>query len=54
VEEIRAALQKVKSDGAFREQLVNNGFENLKRFSPERIGQQYLDLYKKVLNNTTI
>ncbi|MCR9054001.1 MAG: glycosyltransferase family 4 protein [Phaeodactylibacter xiamenensis] len=45
---IRTGVQRVLNDPAYREQLVAAGFENVKRFEPARIAQQYWSLYQKV------
>jgi glycosyltransferase involved in cell wall biosynthesis len=47
-EEIRAAVLKIINDPAYRESLVQKGFENVKRYNPEVIARQYLELYKAV------
>lgn len=48
VASIRGGLVKVMSDPAYRESLVSMGLENVKRFSPEEIARQYLELYLDV------
>ena len=48
VSAIRAGIRKVIDDDGYREDLVRRGFENVKRFDPERIAQQYLDLYRRI------
>jgi glycosyltransferase involved in cell wall biosynthesis len=48
---IRNGFQKVITDASYRETLVSNGFENVKRFSPEKIANQYQELYKEVAKN---
>jgi glycosyltransferase involved in cell wall biosynthesis len=48
VNSIRAGIQKVIKDVAYRESLVRKGIENVKRFSPEQIAKQYADLYREV------
>jgi glycosyltransferase involved in cell wall biosynthesis len=49
VKSIRAGIDRIVSDADFRGRLVEQGFENIKRFQPERIAQQYLSVYEKVL-----
>jgi hypothetical protein len=34
--------------GTLRQQLIARGFENVKRFTPERMVNDYLELYQKV------
>ncbi len=46
---IRDALQRIASDGEYRQRLVAAGFENVKRFSPKEIAEQYYQLYAAVL-----
>jgi glycosyltransferase involved in cell wall biosynthesis len=36
----------VIEDKGFREQLIARGRENVKRFDPERIARQYLEVYR--------
>ncbi len=42
---IRAGFLRVISDDAYRDQLIQNGFENRKRFTPARIASDYLQIY---------
>jgi len=54
VTSIRAGICKVIQDAAYRDQLVESGFENVKRFQIETIAAQYAKLYQSVhdtLNN---
>ena len=48
---IRAGIRRVMDDANYRERIILLGFENVKRFSPELIAQQYADLYKQVASN---
>ncbi len=50
VEEIRQGIEKLIMDEKLRKDLVNKGFENVKRFTPKAIAQQYADLYEKMVN----
>ncbi len=34
--------------GSTRQELIARGFENVKRFTPERMVKDYLELYQKV------
>jgi glycosyltransferase involved in cell wall biosynthesis len=45
-ESIREGILKVIHDQAYREDLVHKGFENVKRFAPEKISAQYAALYR--------
>ena len=49
VNSIREGVQKICNDEAYREQLIQNGFKNVKRFQPEYIAKQYIELYKEIL-----
>lgn len=46
--EIENAINLVINDSSYRNQLINKGFKNIKRFSPEVIKRKYLNLYEKV------
>jgi glycosyltransferase involved in cell wall biosynthesis len=46
---IREGLLKVIQDDSYREELIRKGFENIKRFHPDVIADQYYALYKSVL-----
>ncbi len=48
VQSIRNGILKIINDDEYRNDLVNRGFTNVKRFDPDRIALQYLDLYKEV------
>jgi glycosyltransferase involved in cell wall biosynthesis len=45
IAEIRDGFIKVISDTKYREQLIANGYNNVKRFSKETIAKQFCDLY---------
>ncbi len=54
---IRAGLERVTNDSQFREGIVAAGFENVRRFCPERIADMYFEVYQHVLaasNSDTI
>lgn len=51
IAEIRAGILKIKEDGEFRNQLMNRGLENIKRFEPNHISQLYEQLYEEVINS---
>lgn len=48
VASIREGFRRVIEDEAYRENLVAKGFENVKRFDPDAIARQYLELYQRV------
>jgi glycosyltransferase involved in cell wall biosynthesis len=45
---IRQGLLRLINDDNYRELLIERGFENVKRFEPQKIAFQYLELYKEV------
>ncbi len=48
VEEIRTGILRIIGDSQYREQLVINGINNARRYSPKLIAQQYAELYREV------
>jgi glycosyltransferase involved in cell wall biosynthesis len=50
VESIREAINRIIKDSSYRSALVQRGYENQKRFSPQQVASQYLDLYREVHN----
>lgn len=48
VDDIRKGIEKVNSDSHYREQLIIKGIENVKRFDPEVIANQYDELYNEI------
>lgn len=48
---IREGILKVIEDADYRNELVRNGFDNIKRFSPEAIAEQYATVYNEILYN---
>jgi len=46
---IRAGIERVASDAAYRERLIADGFANVKRYSREAIAAHYARLYERVL-----
>lgn len=46
---IRDAVLRIMSDAAIRERLMNYGYQNIPRFSPEKIAGEYLELYQGML-----
>jgi len=47
--EIRNAIIKILNDENLRNELIEKGKENVKRFSPAYIAQKYADLYEKMI-----
>jgi len=50
VDSIRQGIRRVISDAEYRNKLIENGFENAKRFDPKLIADQYFELYRKMAN----
>lgn len=48
--EIRKGVLELINNDSLREVLIKNGLENVKRFEPQKIANQYLELYNQVLN----
>ena len=46
---IRAGIIKIIDDDVFREQMVQDGFENVKRFDPDIVAGQYASLYEELI-----
>jgi len=45
---IRYAVIKMLDDDAYRKALIEKGRENIKRFEPEKIAEEYLEVYKSM------
>jgi glycosyltransferase involved in cell wall biosynthesis len=48
VEEIRAAILRIKNEPQLREELVRKGRENVERFRPEAVARQYAEIYRRL------
>lgn len=48
IDEIRDGIMKIIEDTSYRNQLIKKGFENVKRFDPEIIANQYKALYEEI------
>jgi len=48
--EIREAILKIIENENLRNDLIEKGLKNVKRFSPDFIGQKFADLYEKMLH----
>jgi glycosyltransferase involved in cell wall biosynthesis len=48
VDSIRKGFQKIIGDDGYREGLIQEGLENVKRFDPQEIANQYLGLYERI------
>jgi glycosyltransferase involved in cell wall biosynthesis len=49
VESIRAGIVKLLEDASLREKLVEKGYKNAARFQPSNIADQYLKLYRELI-----
>lgn len=49
VNSIREGILKIINDERCRKQLVEKGFVNVKRFSPQAIAEEYFNIYKELL-----
>jgi glycosyltransferase involved in cell wall biosynthesis len=50
VASIRAGIRAVIDDAMSRERIIAAGYKNVQRFAPDRIANDYLDAYNKVLS----
>jgi glycosyltransferase involved in cell wall biosynthesis len=48
VSRMREGFLKIIHNDAYRDQLVRNGFDNIKRFDPEQIALEYFSLYQEI------
>jgi len=51
VADIRRGVQRVIEDDAYARELVEAGFENTKRFAPEKIAAQYAAIYRALADD---
>jgi glycosyltransferase involved in cell wall biosynthesis len=49
IKSMREGLEKLISDAALREKLIQAGFENVKRFDCETISEQYYEVYSSLV-----
>jgi len=49
VDSIRAGIRRVIIDADYREALIAKGYENVKRYAPQVIAEQYAELYDRVV-----
>lgn len=47
---IRSAVERILHDKPLQDRLIQNGFENAKRFSPEKSAQLHQELYNQLTN----
>lgn len=46
---IKAGIEQIIANAAYREELITKGLENVDRFSLERIAKQYINLYEELM-----
>jgi glycosyltransferase involved in cell wall biosynthesis len=49
---IRAGVERILRDDAYRAELVARGFRNVERFRPEVVARAYVELYDRVLQGS--
>ncbi|MDB9964276.1 glycosyltransferase family 4 protein [Vicingaceae bacterium] len=49
--EIKVAISKIINEDGMRKELIDKGFENVKRFKGDKIAAQYEELYRDILEN---
>lgn len=49
IDDIRKAIIDLTTDESYRNNLIEKGLENVKRFDPDYIASQYADLYDQIL-----
>jgi glycosyltransferase involved in cell wall biosynthesis len=52
-ESIRAAVLKIINDDAYRNEIIQQGRQNVQRFETAAISQQYFNLYEMLFNKTS-
>jgi glycosyltransferase involved in cell wall biosynthesis len=50
IESIREGILRIMKDEKYRNQIIEMGFKNVKRFQPDLIAKQYARLYQKIIN----
>ena len=50
INDIRAAIERILKDVDYRNALIDKGLQNVSRFNPATVAQQYADLYAQVLS----
>lgn len=50
VEAIRKGILKIINDDDYRNELIREGYENIKRFELKNVAEQYLNLYQNILS----
>tara|TARA_B100000809_G_scaffold201247_1_gene201796 strand:- start:1115 stop:2059 length:945 start_codon:yes stop_codon:yes gene_type:complete len=50
IDDIRNGIKELINNDGLRVTYINKGFENVKRFEPQKIAKQYIEVYNKVAN----
>lgn len=50
IDDIRQAVIRLTEDASLRRKLTDNGFENIKRFHPGTVAEQFAAIYEKIQN----
>jgi len=53
-EDIYERLTLALGDDVVRDSLISKGYENVLRFSPERVGKMYRELYKEIMESRSL
>ena len=51
VADIRRGILRVMNDASYREHIISEGFENVKRFAPPRIAEQFAQIYRGLVDD---
>lgn len=51
IADMQLGFTKIINDAPYRNELINRGYNNIKRYDPDLIANMYLDLYKKIISN---
>ena len=49
---IRSGILRVMEEDGFREKLIQNGLENVRRFTLKEVARQYMDIYESLTNSS--
>lgn len=50
VRDIKNGINQLINNSKLRKEMISKGLENVKRFEPKKIANQYLELYNRILN----
>jgi len=51
VDDIRKGILRVIQDADYRKHIIDKGIENSKRFGPDQVAEQYIEVYKKIVKD---